>query len=93
MTGLEPVRPFGHQILSLRCLPIPPHRHIVNSLKEIQNPKENQSRIGFLGGLGLLLRRNYSSPTKRLIIVKSLTFQAPVALLGLARSASYLTIR
>ena len=26
-TGLEPVRPGGHKILSLACLPIPPPRH------------------------------------------------------------------
>ena len=26
-TGLEPVRPEGHKILSLACLPIPPPRH------------------------------------------------------------------
>lgn len=26
-TGLEPVRPIGHQILSLTCLPIPPPWH------------------------------------------------------------------
>ena len=27
-TGLEPVRPRGHKILSLACLPIPPLEHI-----------------------------------------------------------------
>jgi site-specific DNA recombinase len=26
-TGLEPVRPRGHKILSLACLPIPPLEH------------------------------------------------------------------
>ena len=28
MEGVEPTRPFGHQILSLARLPIPPHRHL-----------------------------------------------------------------
>gem|GEM_PF-2113914 len=27
MEGFEPTRPFGHQILSLARLPVPPHRH------------------------------------------------------------------
>ena len=29
MTGLEPVRSYEHQILSLGCLPIPPHRLVL----------------------------------------------------------------
>ncbi len=31
-TGLEPVRPNGHRILSPACLPIPPLRHHHNCL-------------------------------------------------------------
>lgn len=28
MTGLEPARPLGQEILSLPCLPIPPHSYV-----------------------------------------------------------------
>lgn len=37
-TGLEPVRPNGHQILSLACLPIPSPRHkMLNNVYQIDN--------------------------------------------------------
>jgi hypothetical protein len=28
--GLEPARPFGQEILSLSCLPIPSSAHVIN---------------------------------------------------------------
>ena len=33
--GLEPARPYGHKILSLACLPIPPLGHYFSSKKVI----------------------------------------------------------
>ena len=33
IAGLEPARPFGQQILSLWCLPIPPYRHVLKGFK------------------------------------------------------------
>ena len=38
LTGLEPVRPYGHQILSLRRLPITPQSRCLVSVGRIELP-------------------------------------------------------
>ena len=42
IAGLEPARPFGQQILSLWCLPIPPYRHIWGIfMRAFQHPQRS----------------------------------------------------
>ena len=36
MEGLEPTLPNGKEILSLSCLPIPPHRHKHNNKEALE---------------------------------------------------------
>lgn len=46
--GLEPPRPYGQQILSLACLPIPPRSHLIlNDLNEWDKVRTatNRSKI------------------------------------------------
>ena len=38
LTGIEPVRPYGHQILSLRRLPISPQSRFLVSVGRIELP-------------------------------------------------------
>ena len=37
LTGIEPVRPYGHQILNLRRLPISPQSRCLVSVAELES--------------------------------------------------------
>ncbi len=46
-TGLEPVRPNGHWILSPTCLPIPPLQHLDHNCNQIGIFLYSERKMGF----------------------------------------------
>ncbi len=45
MVGVEPTLSNEKQILSLSCLPVPPHRHILPLMDNICNNKKTSDQI------------------------------------------------
>ena len=67
-TGLEPVRPCGHRILSPACLPIPPPRYSVSE-KRGSNPRP-QPWQGCALPAELFSRGNFKNLLKNFKIVR-----------------------
>ena len=54
MVGLEPTLSEEKQILSLSCLPIPPHRHILPFMNNICNNKKTSNQVNFFKHINIL---------------------------------------
>ena len=76
--GLEPIRPNGHKILSLACLPIPPLEHwyiILRAGDGVQTRDLHLGKVALyqLSYSRLLLKEH--PPKRRAKVIKKITLQ------------------